>query len=270
MKWEILRLKENTHQAEDTYDSYFKQMETTEPDIEIINETTLFLRIPSFSHFEKPKIDKLILDHTNLLSKYENLIIDLRNNGGGSDISYNSIVPLLYTNPVRSSGVQFLSTELNNSRMEGISKDTTWSVADREWASNYLTKLQNNIGEFVNYDSSIVEISKLDTIYKYPKKVGILINENCGSTTEQFLLLAKQSQKVKLFGTTTYGALDISNMYHTNSPSGHFTLWYSLSKSFRIPSNSIDGKGIQPDYYIDTSIPKYEWVTFTEKTLNTY
>jgi len=255
---------------EDTYDKYFKQINAIDPFIEVVNENTLLLRIPSFSYSEKTKIDDLMQQNTHLFSKYENLIIDLRNNSGGSDDSYKSITPLIYTNPYRCVGVQLLSTELNNSRMESFSKDSTWNKEDRKWAKTFLIKLQNNIGNFVNNDTSIVRIEKLDTIYEFPKKIGIIINEGCASTSEQFLLMAKQSQKVKLFGTTTYGALDISNMYNVKSPSGNYTLWYSLSKSFRIPSYTIDSKGIQPDYYIDSNISKYNWVNYIQRILNTY
>jgi C-terminal processing protease CtpA/Prc len=109
---------------------------------------------------------------------------------------------------------------------------------------------------------------KLDEILPYPKNIGIIINNKNGSTAEQFLLAAKQSKKVKLFGTTTAGVLDISNMYFVESPCKEFKLGYSLSKSLRIPDMEIDGKGIQPDYYIDKSIPQYDWVNYVNEILN--
>ncbi len=102
-----------------------------------------------------------------------------------------------------------------------------------------------------------------------PKSIGVLVDSSNGSTAEQFLLAAKQSKKVKLFGQTTAGVLDISNMYKTDSPSGAFTLHYSLTKSLRIPHMAIDGVGIQPDYYIDEEIPIYAWTSFTRNVLET-
>lgn len=128
--------------------------------------------------------------------------------------------------------------------------------------------MQKKLGEFVNLKDSIISVEKKDTIYPYPQNVGIIINEHNGSTAEQFLLEAKQSKKVKLFGVTTFGVLDISNMYFVESPCKQFKLAYSLSRSFRIPGFTIDSKGIQPDFYIDKSIPDYEWTDYVGKILN--
>ena len=239
---------------------------TNKPLLKRLNANTLILRIPTFNSYAKKDIDNLILTNKKEILSTKNLIIDIRNNGGGSDGSYSQILPFIYTNPIRTIGVEYLSTKLNNQRMQGfIDRDYY-----KEWAKKSLEKLNANIGKFVNLSSSNSTFSTkvLDTVHKYPKNVGILINKGNGSTSEQFLLAAKQSKKVKLFGTTTYGVLDISNMYTIDFPSKQFTLGYSLSKSMRIPEMTIDEKGIQPDYYIDKSVPKNKWIEFVNNILN--
>ena len=138
----------------------------------------------------------------------------------------------------------------------------------KKWAQESFDILDKRKGEFVNLDSTVVDITKYDTIHQFPKNVGIIINEGNGSTAEQFLLAAKQSKKVKLFGTTTVGVLDISNMYLITSPCGDLEFGYSLSRSMRIPDMTIDNKGIQPDLYIGKSIPAYKWIDFVTETLN--
>jgi len=80
--------------------------------------------------------------------------------------------------------------------------------------------------------------------------------------------MAKQSKKVKLFGKTTHGMLDISNVNIINSPCNDFELYYGLSKSFRIPDFAIDDIGLQPDYFMDRTIPEYAWVDHVDKMLN--
>ena len=143
-----------------------------------------------------------------------------------------------------------------------------FTESDKEWARKGLIKLNKNLDKFVNLeDTDDVQVSKLNRVLEYPKNVAILINENNGSTAEEFLLLAKQSKKVKLFGTTTAGVLDISNMNFVDSPCKTLQLGYGLSRSRRIPDMAIDAKGIQPDYYIDKTIPSENWIDFTEKVL---
>ncbi|NRR93516.1 hypothetical protein HSX10_18240 [Winogradskyella undariae] len=237
------------------------------PSIYNLHNNTLVLVIPSFEYSEKQSIDSLLLANHNKITSTENLIIDLRNNGGGSDESYYELIPFLYTNPIRTIGVELLSTKLNNKRLKDYIDNKSTTKANRIIATNYLQQLKNSLGEFVNLDSKRVHIKTLDTIYTYPKKIGVVINQDNGSTTEQFLLSAKQSKKVKLFGTTTAGVLDISNMYFVNSPCNEFELGYSISRSMRIPDMTIDNKGIPPDYYIDKSIPDKKWIEFVSKIL---
>lgn len=247
---------------------YFDFLYAKQAYIEKVSDNTVLLKVPSFSYSNKKYIDSLLSSNDNLIKRTENLIIDVRYNGGGADASYEKIMPYLYTNPIRKTGVAFLSTELNNKRMVDFMNDPDWSDDDKKWAKESLQKLNKHIGEFVNLKESIVSIDTLKSVYPNPKNVAILINGNCASTTEQFLLEAKQSKKVKLVGTTTAGILDISNMYYVTSPSKEFTLGYSLSKSYRIPAMTIDGKGIQPDYYFDKTIKPYEWIDKTIEILN--
>ncbi|RXM51325.1 MULTISPECIES: S41 family peptidase [unclassified Chryseobacterium] len=258
---------------EEGIETYYEAIQAEKPFLKVMNSTTLLLRIPSFNGALKKEIDSVITANKTKIESTENLIIDIRNNGGGSDISYAEIIPYLYTNPIRSIRTQFYSTPLNNQRMiflyenyekYGISKE------DREFMKKSYDKLNGKLGQFVSLqeDDSTVGIEKLDKIYPYPKNVGIIINNGNGSTAEEFLLAAKQSKKVKLFGTTTAGVLDVSNMYFVNSPCNEIKFGYSLSKSFRIPDMAIDGKGIQPDYFIDKTIPDYQWIDYVNGVLN--
>lgn len=255
---------------EPKYDQYFKVINSELPYLEQLNETTLFLRIPSFNHQFKKYIDNVLKENREKILKTKNLIIDIRNNGGGSDASYGSIMDYLYTNPVRTVGVEFLSTKLNNSRMLEFINNPEYGFDDngKKWAKNAYDQLESKLGEFVNLNQYMSSVYKKDTIYPYPQNVGIIINEANGSTAEQFLLEAKQSKKVKLFGVTTYGVLDISNMYFVESPCKEFQLGYSLSRSMRLPEFIIDDRGIQPDFYLDKDIPKYEWINYVNEILN--
>lgn len=256
--------------SEPEIERYFKAISAENPYFEKINTETVLLRIPRFWGPVKNKIDSVIRVNKKTILSSPNLIIDLRNNGGGSDRNYNELLPILYTNPIRKIGLEFLSTPLNNQRMlDFINMDEYgFDEEGKKWAQKSYDTLSKHIGEFVNLDDEVVSETTFDTVFEYPKNIGIIINEGNGSTTEQFLLAAKQSKKVKLFGTTTLGVLDISNMYFVKSPCKNYQLGYSLSKSLRIPEMTIDEKGIQPDYFINKEIPKYEWIKFVTEILN--
>lgn len=251
------------------FEAYFQSMDATLPYLDQIGESTLYLRIPSFQGTEKKAIDSVIAANREKILATENLIIDIRNGTGGSDSSYKELLPLLYTNPIREVGVEYLSTKLNNQRMlDFINKpEYGFDAEGKKWAQKSYDKLAKQEGAWVNLNNSDVTIIEYDTVYPFPKNVGIIINGGNGSTDEQFLIAAKQSKKVKLFGTSTMGVLDVSNMYFVSSPSKEFYLGYSLTRSLRIPDFTIDEHGVQPDFFMDSGIPEYEWVRYAESIL---
>lgn len=249
-------------------DNYLKSINSQTPFLDSLNETTLYLRIPSFAISEKPAIDSVIDTNKDKILKTENLIIDLRYNGGGSDDSFDELLPIIYTNPIRTIGVEFLSTPVNNEYVQKLSTEPDLTEEIRMRIKNIYDKLQENLGKFVCIDDSAISVFRQDTVYQYPKNIGIIINKGCASTTEQFLLAAKESKKVKLFRVTTYGALDISNTASIESPCNEYQLNYCLSRSYRVPDMTIDNIGLQPDFYLDKSIPQYKWVEFINDILN--
>src|SRR6218665_3417845 len=246
--------------------TYLELMRSQKPVMLEYSKNTLVLRIPSFHQDNKKIVDSLLSVYHKKITSTQNFVIDIRNNGGGADRTFTKIIPYLYTNPIRTIGVEMLSTPLNNQRMESFLTMPDFTEEDKKEIAENLKTLNENLGKFVNLHGEKVFTDTHDKVYQYPKNVAVLINENNGSTAEQFLLAVKQSSKTKLFGKTTMGALDVSNMHFVKAPCWKIELGYCLSKSYRIPHMAIDEKGIQPDYYMDDTIPDYEWIEFAETT----
>lgn len=248
-------------------DVFYEFISATVPYARKISDKTVYVRIPSFLPENKKKIDSMLEKNHQLITSTENMIIDIRYGTGGGDGSYKELIKYIYTNPIRSVGVQLLGTELNAQAYEKYAaEEDSSNKGEIKRMKDLAKKLRENPGKFVDQG----EVIYVDSSFRplpFPKKVGILVNHNNGSTDEQFLLDAKPSRKVKVFGWTTGGMLDISNVNSLNSPDGKFTLGYCMSKSFRIPHYCIDGVGIQPDYFIDEKIPEMEWIEYTRKTL---
>ena len=113
----ILKRISPKYNEDPTVEQYFRLISAEKPFLEEINNTTLLLRIPSFDGSNKKVIDSVLVANKQKIETRDNLIIDLRNNGGGSDGSYSNIIPYIYTNPIRTVRTQMYSTKLNNHRM---------------------------------------------------------------------------------------------------------------------------------------------------------
>lgn len=226
-----------------------------------LSENTTILKIPSFNADQKEKIDKEIEQNRATILSHKNLIIDLRNNGGGNDNSWKELIPFIYTNPIKTIGVEYLSTDLNR---KYLVQNTPF--LHRVLLRQFFKNLKSNDNKFVVRDS--VYVTELDEVLHNPKNVIVIVDEICVSSVEQFLLSVKQSKKVKIYGKQTFGALDVSNMAAVTSPDGCFTLGYCMTRTLRPENERIDDIGIKPDVEINDSIPRHKWIDFILKEID--
>ncbi len=236
-----------------------------------LTDSTFYLRIPTFG---TDYAETLVTKHWQEITSRPNLIIDIRNNGGGQDNFYQPLSKLIYTYPYKSKGVEWYATPAHiklfeDALLNGKIKDGEEGIA---WTNALLGEMRTNIGGFVIHpmmgrDELVVE----DTVYAYPRRVGIIINENNGSSAEQFILGAKESDKVILFGNqNTAGVLDYSNAVREDFPSGNYELNFPMTRSRRLPEMPIDNIGIAPEVIIPyPSTPQLydrldQWVYFVK------
>jgi len=229
-----------------------------------LNENTLYFNIPSFSWEAKPMVDSLFAAQKENLSKSANLIIDLRNNGGGSDDVYGVISPYLYTQPIKGIGVDIWATPDNIKGWELVLEYPDLPAESRQEIQNLIDKMKLQINQNVNIVEDNIDSSFTQLLF--PKNVVILINERCASTTEQFLLEARQSKKVTLMGQNTQGTLDYSNLRESDFCEMPYKLYTPTTRSRRIDiGEGIDGIGIKPNIYLTY---KQDWIQEALKFLD--
>jgi len=239
-----------------------------------LDDSTFYLRITSFMDDAG---NKCVKAHWNEIMARPNLIIDIRGNGGGQDEYYQMLSALVYTNPYPSRGVEWYASEGNIRCMEDALKSGEVKNGEEgiQWVRELIDVMKKNPGGFVMHPSTGRDgIEKEDTVYKNPRRVGIIINEGNGSSAEQFILEAKESKKVRLFGNhNTAGVLDYSNRIQEDLPSGKYEFYWPMTRSRRLPEHPIDNIGIPPDVIIPYPETKQlydridDWVYFVKAYL---
>jgi len=147
---------------------YLKKTTRRELYFEELSPNTLYLRIPSFDHYERKAINKIIASNKRKILKTKNLMIDLRDNDGGRDISFQKLLPLIYTNPVHTASAEFLSTPLNVQMLLDLAASKESNFWDRQLAKKMAKKMRHRLGEFINFYN--------DSIYTYRRKKSLSIS----------------------------------------------------------------------------------------------
>jgi hypothetical protein len=239
-----------------------------------LSDSTFYMRVTDFGD---DLAGRMVKSHWKEIMARPFLVLDIRNNGGGQDEYYQPLSDLIYTNPFETKGVEWYASEGNIHSIEEAIRTGDIKDGDDnlEWTKVLLSAMKKNPGGFViNPSGGQDGIIKGDTIYKNPRRVGIIINEGNGSTAEQFLLEAKESKKVLLFGNQhTAGCLDYSNLAIEEFPSGKYNLIYPMTRSRRLPEHPIDNIGIAPDIMIPFPATEQlygrldDWVYFVKEYL---
>ncbi len=229
-----------------------------------LNTQTSYLRIHSFSDMFTNEIDSVVKANMNSIKSHKYMIIDLRYNGGGSDDSYTALLPIIYSNPVVSYGVDLYSTPGNILAIKKAEKEDAYlSAEDRKFFDSLTAVMNAHPYQYIIQAPDDTVTS--DSIMPEPEKVVVLMNRGCGSTTEQFLLFAHDCKKVTLMGEHSAGVLDYSNIRPVDFPCPYLTLWYPTTRSHRIPiGKGIDGIGIAPKIKL---APDADWIKAAEEYL---
>lgn len=230
--------------------------------LENLDDSTLLLSLPSFYRQHKAVVDDIIKTNKTKLLSTPYLVIDVRGNGGGTDETFERVLPFIYANPFEHLGTDIMASKYNINRYEELLRVPHVGADAREWIQKILNRMKDNPGKFVVRSSD--EIVNRDTVMPNPRKIAVLINSGCGSSAEEFILFAKESKKVVLLGQPTSGTLDYSNISPREFPSTAFKISLPESRSHRIPNSSVDKEKIKPNIYLTED---QNWIDEAKKQL---
>lgn len=240
-----------------------------------LSDSTAFIRISLFDNYGRKFVDSICTHFHDRITNTPNLIIDLRGNGGGTDLAFQSLLSLIYTHAYYAKGVEELASEGNIAQYENVLKSSRLTKENEEALRYQVEEMKKVKGSF--YIRTPDRWVERDTTYASLKRVGIIINGSVASSGEQFLLRAKNSAKCLLFGAEpTAGVLDYSSAYPIELPSCYGELNFPSSRSRRLPEYPIDNIGIAPDVKIMLK-PNYQlyddvdsWVLFVQNYMENW
>ena len=236
-----------------------------------VTDKTFLIRVPSCdSDISDSKWIKNSIKQFKK-SRCENLVIDIRGNGGG-DPRWSPYKALLYDHEGVVPGIEYRNTPQNLSYV--INEDKTYNL--KGGRAQKLKKLssQNPEKEFLSLFGEYRAI-KYNKIDQSVKKAAIIIDNSNGSNTEAMVSEIKAtSYRTTIYGRdNTSGCLDFSNLAFIHFK--HYDCYFGVPMSRRIglPETSIDKNGIAPDVRIDLPLPAKltdnidEWVIWVAEQL---
>lgn len=188
-----------------------------------------------------------------LASGCENLILDIRGNGGGSDSAYEPLLRLFYDHEGAEDAMEYRVSDLAVAHVREFAGDT-------ERGRGKIARMERTpAGEFLTDGPKTYRIH-YDSVSPRPRRAGLLIDGKVGSSGEQLVLEVRaSSRRTTVYGQdNTLGCLDFSNceiLYFPQAP----TRWMMLptTRSCRVPEGrGIDSAGIAPDVRIPLPLPE--------------
>ena len=211
-----------------------------------LSKRTTYIEVPSFGVGIREQLEKIIEKDEADIREADHLIIDVRQNGGGSDSAYAPLIRLLGPATYRTQMPDMLATPANIAAWEQLLPDIP--ERDQKRTRERVARMKAATSDWVPMSEpsvTVTEYTKKD-VKATPQSVWIMMGPKCGSSCEQFILAAKQNPRVTLVGRKTYGALDASNVRPVRTPSGKITIYYATTCVRRPQGEGIDGVGIAP------------------------
>lgn len=246
-----------------------QQEETIGTDLftfKLLDSNTAYLAVTNFSGRFSTYLDSAYKAVMPEINRRRYLVIDIRNNGGGSDMNYKALMPLIYTDPIINDVVDYYATPGNIGAYEAILNDTKNhpEVYGKDGYKSWEYGV-NKMKRAKPYSfTPMVGTAPTTTTYPinkgYPQKVAILHNRNTASAAESLLFEARFSKKAITVGEHSGGYTGYGNIMSVTTPCGNRLSWTTTRYRHQ---RQFDFTGIPPMYRVPATEPN--WVEYARE-----
>lgn len=238
-----------------------------------LSDKTAYLKVPTFLSNDD-LIQQLVNQNDSLFRSCDNLIVDLTGNGGGNT-GWVAFLPYFMTNPVVQYDTYLRVTPENvQSKLADLAPFATAPIPDeykKYFPEPVLAAYKKAYQELPTTKAAFYPIPgvtfPLDSIIKKPKRIGLIVDDFCGSSAEYFFSLTKQSKKTITYGIPTIGMMDYEGMSNpTPLPFSKFIVTIPIVQSSWTSKHPIDQTGFKPAILLN-QLDQTKWVEFVRKDL---
>lgn len=237
-----------------------------------LNSNFTYLKVPTFYNNDN-KIQELVASSDSIIRNTRFLIVDLTGNGGGNT-GWIYFLSYFMTNPIEQKP-SFLRVTPDNVKLKlpDLEPFVKYPISEeykKYFPENILNAYKKAYEELPLTRDTFYPIPgvtfPLDSITRYPEKIALVVDNFCGSSSEYFFYISKQSRKTITYGASTIGMMDYEGMsVPTPMPYNKFILTIPIAKSSWTDTHPIDKTGFKPDVIINR--PLNEWTEFIIRDL---
>ncbi len=218
-----------------------------------LDEQTNYLKLTSFDYTLKEKLNVFYKTIDSTITHKPYLIIDLRDNNGGSEECYFNLLPYVYTHPLKIDEVELWVSPENIKQYEKYQNSNSELISRMKSAQAYsfIPQVESPVSQWTMQGSI------------NPKKVAILFNRHTASSAESMVTYCMQSSKVITLGENSGGYLGYGNVMTTDTPCGIFSI---RSTTTKYKNNSrYEYVGIEPDVKLPADS---NWIEAARKAMH--
>jgi len=237
-----------------------------------LDEKTAYLRLPSFNRDDL--VQALISQNDTAIRHSPCLIVDLRGNGGGNT-GWAYLLPYLMTRRI-DQGIAYLRISPDNTtrilkEMAPLINNPIPDGMEKYYTPAFMREYRKAYEQIRVTDKGFCPVPAisipLDEVSPYPQKIALVFDDLCGSSTEYFFQLSRQSDKITRYGIPTLGMMDYVGMHQpTILPFKDYRLVIPDTKSSWTDTDPIDASGLKPEHDL-TEVPRREWINYIKKDL---